>query len=57
MMYLEAFLYLLKHRCEYTTGIIERGCGREANKARGGYTCRVAFRKLAYIHVELHLEN
>ena len=23
------------HRCKYTTGILERGCGREADKARG----------------------
>ena len=26
--------YLLRHRCEYITGIIERGCGRETDKAR-----------------------
>ena len=25
--------YLLRHHYEYTTGIIERGCGEEANKA------------------------
>ena len=29
-----SLLYLLRHRCEYTTGIIERGCGRETDKAR-----------------------
>ena len=29
-------MYLLKHRREYSTGIIERGCGREADMARGG---------------------
>ena len=27
-------MYLLRHHCEYTTGILERG-GREADKARG----------------------
>ena len=28
------YMYLLKHSCEYTMRIIERGCGREANKAQ-----------------------
>ena len=27
------------HRCEYTTGILEQGCGREADKARGVAEC------------------
>ena len=31
----QVYMYLLRHRCEYTTGIIERGCGRETDKARG----------------------
>ena len=28
-------------RCEYTTGIIERGCGRETDKARGAAECLI----------------
>ena len=36
--------YLLKHRREYSTGIIERGCGREADKARGGAECLIRLR-------------
>ena len=37
-------MYLLRHRCEYTTGILERGCGREADKARGVAECLIRFR-------------
>ena len=33
--------YLLRHRCEYTTGFLERGCGREADKARGVAECLI----------------
>ena len=29
---------------EYTTGIIERGCGREADKARGVAECLIRLR-------------
>ena len=36
--------YLLRHRCEYTTGIIERGCGRETDKARGAAECLIRSR-------------
>ena len=39
-----AYMYLLKHRREYSTGIIERGCGREADKARGGAECLIRLR-------------
>ena len=35
---------MLKHRREYTTGIIERGCGREADKARGVAECLIRLR-------------
>ena len=34
-------MYLLRHRCKYTTGIIELGCGRVANKARGAAECLI----------------
>ena len=38
-------MYLLRHRREYTTGIIERGCGRrETNKARGVAECLIRSR-------------
>ena len=35
------YTYLLRHRCEYTTGFLERGCGREADKARGIAECLI----------------
>ena len=37
-------MYLLRHRCEYTTGILEQGCGREADKARGVAECLIRLR-------------
>ena len=37
-------MYLLRHCCEYTTGIIELGCGRETNKARGVAECLIRSR-------------
>ena len=37
-------MYLLRHRCEYTTGFLERGCGREADKARGVAECLIRLR-------------
>ena len=43
-------LYLLRHRCEYTTGFLERGCGREADKARGVAECLIRLQD--YIRVK-----
>ena len=37
-------LEVLGHRCEYTTGFLERGCGREADKARGVAECLIRLR-------------
>ena len=39
-----SYKYLLRHRCEYTTGFLERGCGREADKARGVAECLIRLR-------------
>ena len=41
IIYTCLYKYLLRHRCEYTTGIIERGCGRETDKARGAAECLI----------------
>ena len=38
----ERYKYLLKHHREYNI-IIERGCGREADKARGGAECLIRY--------------
>ena len=47
-------MYLLRHRREYTTGIIERGCGLETNKARGVAECLIRSRD--HIHINLLCE-
>ena len=44
LTHIQPCTYLLKHRREYTTGIIELGCGREADKARGGAECLIRLR-------------
>ena len=36
-----SYMYLLRHRC---TGFLERGCGREADKARGVAECLIRLR-------------
>ena len=41
-----SYKYLLRHRCEYTTGFLERGCGREATpSALSGFETKSEFKK------------
>ena len=44
------YMYLLRHRCEYTMGFLERGCGQEADKARGVAECLIRLRD----HIRVH---
>ena len=39
-----SFTYLLRHHCKCTMGILEQGCGREADKARGVAECLIRLR-------------
>ena len=41
---LSCMYILVKAPCEYTTGFLERGCGREADKARGVAECLIRLR-------------